>query len=97
MKNDELVAIPTNPKVMRFNVELKNGKTLRVQTELRKSACFAYGNRTSVAVFVNEELFQLFDTRYDKECNTVDGYRELMTEWVNNAWLESAKEITQLC
>ena len=90
-ENATLVEIPTNPNVMRFEVTLKNGKVLRVQTERRKSGAFEYGNQTAVDVFVNEDWYQSFDTRYDREMNTVDGYRKFFADWVKENWSNPEK------
>lgn len=81
-----MVAMPTNPNVMRFEVTLKDGRVLRVQTERRKSEAFKYGNQTAVDVYVNEDWYQSFDTRYDKEMSTVEGYRKFFADWVKENW-----------
>ena len=96
MKKENLVAMPTNPNVMRFEVELKDGELLRVQTCRKKSEAFKYGNQTAVEVDVNFKWFQTFDTRYDTEMNTVEGYQEFFTKWVQDTWQENAKKITRI-
>lgn len=96
MKKENLVAMPTNSNVMRFEVTLKCGKKLRVQVEREKSGASAYGNRTAVAVYVNKDLFQLFDTRYMKEMNTIEGYQEYFEKWVNDNWKENAVKIERI-
>ena len=82
----KMVEMPTNPNVMRFEVTLKDGKVMRVQTERVKSGAFEYGNQTSVDVYVNDNWYATFDTRYDKEMNTVEGYREFFAQWVKDNW-----------
>ena len=95
-KEPELVPIPTNPNVMRFEVELKNGTLLRVQTMRMKSGASKYGNQTAVEVDVNFKWFQTFDTRYDHEMDTIEGYQEYFTKWVEDTWKENAKKITRI-
>lgn len=97
-KENPMVEIPTNPNIMRFEVTLKNGKVLRVQTERYKSGAFEYGNKTAVGVYVNEELYKSFDTRYDEEMNTVEGYRKFFAYWVEENWSnpEKVEKIEQI-
>lgn len=97
-KEYPLVEIPANPNVMRFEVTLKDGKVLRVQTERRKSEAYKYGNQTSVDIYVNDEWYQSFDTRYDKEMNTVDGYRKFFASWIEENWNnpEKVEKIEQI-
>ena len=78
--------IVENQNVMKFNVTFKDGRVLRVQTERRKSGAFEYGNQTAVDVYVNDERYQTFDTRYDKEMSTVEGYRKFFADWVKEYW-----------
>ena len=96
MKEPKMVAIPVNPNVMRFEVELKDGELLRVQTCRKKSKAFKYGNQTCVTVDVNFKEFQTFDTRYDIEMNTVEGYQEFFAKWVKDTWEENAKRIERI-
>ena len=99
MKKEDLVAMPINPNVMRFNVALNEGcgsEILRVQVERQKSGANLYGNQTAVAVYVNEKLFQLFETRYNKKMNTVEGFQDCFTEWVQDTWKENAIRIERI-
>lgn len=99
MLKENLVAIPTNPNVMRFNVTLNEScrnEKLRVQVERKKSGANKYGNQTSVAVYVNESLFQLFDTRYNVAMNTIEGFQEYFTAWVEDMWKENASSIERI-
>lgn len=96
MNEPTMINIPTNQNVMRFEITLNDDKVLRVQVERQISPCFKYGNQTQVSVEVlNGEYFEIFDTRYDKEMNTVEGYRAFFTDWVKNNW-KNAKEIKQI-
>ena len=98
-KKENLVAMPSNPNVMRFNVVLNKecgSETLRVQVERQISAGNLYGNQTAVAVYVNEKLFRLFDTRFETAMNTIEGYQEYFTKWVQYAWKENANKIIRL-
>lgn len=92
MTNHKLVNMPSNPKIMRFNVTLSDGDVLRVQTELAKSGAFDYGNGTCVIVTVNEDDYQIFDTRYLDACYSVDGYREYFSQWVKSHWASANVE-----
>lgn len=99
MKQENLVAMPTNPNVMRFEVTLNKdcgNQILRVQVERRKSGANAYGNQTAVAVYVNENLFQLFDTRYNEAMNTIGGFQDYFTGWVQDTWKEDAVSIERI-
>lgn len=99
MKKESLMAMPSSPNIMQFEVTLNENygcKTLRVHVERQKSGANAYGNQTMVAVYVNEDIFQLFDTRYMKEMNTIEGYQEYFEKWVNDSWKENAVQIERI-
>lgn len=94
-----LVQIPTNPNVMRFEITLNKkcgSETLKIQVERHKSGAYKYGNGTAVEVYVNDRAFQLFDTRYVKEIETIEGFQKYFTDWVFNSWKENADKIERI-
>lgn len=100
MKEKKLVAMPTNPNVMRFEVKLNSkcgGKVLKVEIErvLQKSENY-YGNGTYVIVNVNGIQYAYFDTRYETEMNTVSGFQQYFTNWVAKQWSDNAESIKRI-
>ncbi len=50
-----------------YKVYLSNGKTRIIDFYREESSAFQYGNQTSVAIEINEQPFDIIDTRYDIE------------------------------
>lgn len=81
---------------MWFKVTLKSGKELIVEIRrLLPKDDNHYGNGTYTHVEVNGKPYKHFDTRYEMEFNTVEGYREFMGNWVEENWGANAKSIEQ--
>ena len=55
-----------------------------------------YGNGSHVSVYVNEELYELLDTRYEKGLGTLEGYRKKMTQWVIDQWEHDDQTVEQI-
>lgn len=94
---NKMVPMACGMNVMRFLVYIPDKeKPLRVQVERHKSGASKYGNETAVTVYVNDDWYMGFDTRYDSRMDTVDGYREAFTEWVVDQWEHDGQEVVQI-
>lgn len=65
-----------------YRVYLSNGKTRIIDFHREKSGAFQYGNQTSVAIEINEQLFNVIDTRYDNE--VIKDFPKWCESWIKN-------------
>lgn len=91
----EQVAMPTNPNVMRFYVHIPNEKSLRVET-IRTFVDDTYGNQTYVSVYVGNNRYKYFDTRYCKSCSSVEGYQKMFEDWVRENWEHDGQVVERI-
>ena len=68
--------------VAKFKVTC-DGKIYHYVLERRQSGAFKYGNQSYVGMYVNGELRDSYDTRYDREC-TVANFKRWSRKFMAN-------------
>lgn len=59
-----------------FILTLESGKRDKVQLDLMPSPCFSYGNKTQVVMSVNGQVEHVYDTRYEKGCDSPEAFHD---------------------